>query len=171
MTPSIKAAGGLLNSLGCTDISFAESTTSNVARMAATHNDKKIVVRVQTKAEWGTDCLLKSGHNWADPRYPYKSVQFGMPQPGEPVGEYTHFFLVSGCATRIVMAPKAAIDSSDNGWIKEGDRYTQTAVVVNWTPKVSFFVRTDEGWVTDDANVWNKPVSCSMDADEFLASL
>ena len=167
MEPFIRAAGGFLKSIGFADLTYQASGVPAVARFKGSYNGTPMSCRVQLKAEWGTDHKTSIGTNWNEGRYPFKSVQFVMPTPEEGETAYTHFMIVSGDATRIVITPKAIVEAAPKGWLRVESQYVQTAVVDNWTPKVGFFRRNDKGWEKDTDNIWKEPVKGPMDREEF----
>lgn len=167
----IKGAGSLLKFLGCNDITFQNCENDPIVKMTAHFNNTSIIARVQLRPEWGTDVPTKSGGNWKDARYPYASMQFGVPEPVEGETAYTHYIIVSPDGSRACLATAAIIKSIDQGWSRSGNGWVPTVTVPNYTPKLGFFVRKENGWMRDPENVWKEPEKIPASPDEFLASL
>ncbi len=177
MIQNLQAAAEFLRDIGVKNVGIQKPDDKMFGVIRGTNSGGNvIIVRVQIKSEWGQDLSIKNG-NWNQPRYPFGSVQFCLPKPGDSITNYTHYLLMGSDLKRAVLTPVVNIEAAPRAWMridgpKEGEMVmVQTAAVENFTPKLVFFSKSASGWAKDPNNVWVKPKPIPQSADEFLNSL
>lgn len=154
----------------CKDIEVNASVIENFSRLTASHKDTKIIVWSQANLKWGTDEATFVNTKWDDERFPYRAVSIVLPNKDRE--SYTHFVLFSHEGMRACLIPASCLENATNGKAQiahNGNKIdAETALVENWTPKVTFFIKSDGQWQKDQNNIWKKPQIIPDDPMEYL---
>lgn len=166
MDDSVRAAGGLLLWMGCTDAKIERS--GDAVRIRTVFRGSPVIARVAVLGPWGTpsDC---GSLRWDDDAFPLGFVPVpAKAVEGDGATAQTHHLILGRTLDRAVVVPNRLAVCSPRGTFAMLDGEWRR--VPKGEEKVVFFRRRD-GWGRDQHNVWKPPPTVPMDQDEYMDSL